>query len=105
MLGPVVLALSLWMGRVAIGQLVPWFILSFLAMAEPRGVDLTPSGVVDAIGRGASGLTIIIMVALGLGVEVRVVARAGAGVVATVVASIAILLGCALLLVGPLRVG
>jgi len=109
MLGPVVLALSLWMGRgagrVAFGQLVPWFILAFLAMAGLRAGGLIPPGVVDAIGRAASGLTILSMAALGLGVDARVVARAGAGVVATVVVSLIVLLGCALVLVGLLHVG
>lgn len=109
MLGPVVLALSVWTGRgagrVAVGQLVPWFILGFLATAGLRAVGVIPLGVVDAIGRVASGLTIISMAALGLGVDVRVVARAGAGVVVTVVVSLAVLLGCALILVGLLRVG
>lgn len=90
MLGPVVLVLSLAAGREAgtsgavaprkLHRLVPWFIIGFLAMAALRSLDLLPTLVLRPLTSAAGLLTVISMAALGLGVDVRTVARAGAGV-------------------------
>jgi len=106
MLGPVCLALSLVTpklrvetdrrprsGRPALHQLVPWFIIGFLAMVVMRSANLIPAGALAPIASAASIFTVISMAALGLGVDVRTVSRAGAPVTATVVMSLVALGG------------
>ena len=109
MLGPVVLALSLSRprpapdsgpdsgpnsgrdraeGRVALHQLVPWFILAFLALAGLRSAGLIPEAALPALSGSANLLTVVSMAALGLGVDVRVVARAGLRVTCAVILSL-----------------
>ena len=110
MLGPVVLVLSLLTprlreeideatprvtagdrplpGRPAIHQLVPWFILAFLAMAGLRSAGLIPEFALPPIAMVASVLTVVSMAALGLGIDVRVVARAGGRVTGAVTLSL-----------------
>ena len=111
MLGPVVLALSLLtrrlrdapdeaaphltagdrprVGRPPLHQLVPWFIVGFLALAAARSAGGVPDSVVPALGTVAILLTVVSMSALGLMTDVRVVARAGGRVVTTVALSLA----------------
>lgn len=110
MLGPVVLALSMLTGRLrdetdepaphvtagdrpargrlAIHQFVPWFILAFLAMAGLRSAGLIPAAALPWIAVTANVLTIVSMAALGLGVDVRTVAKAGPRVTAAVTLSL-----------------
>jgi len=110
MLGPVVLCLSLVAsrlreetdepaphltagdrpkpGRIAVHHLVPWFILGFLALAGVRSAGLIPEAALVPVSDVASVLTVLSMAALGLGVDVRVVARAGLRVVLAVTASL-----------------
>ena len=104
MLGPVVLALSI-LGhrlredaeaggarpasrRIAVNKLVPWFIIAFLGMAAVRSHGLIPEVALAPIAKTATILTIISMAALGLGVDIRVVARAGGRVTAAVTLSL-----------------
>jgi len=107
MLGPVVLALSI-LGhrlredtdapgtagakpasrRVAVNKLVPWFIIAFLGMAALRSHGVIPEVALAPIAKTATIFTIISMAALGLGVDVRVVARAGGRVTAAVTLSL-----------------
>jgi uncharacterized integral membrane protein (TIGR00698 family) len=120
MLGPVVFLLSLSTGRlekgrvhrgalvagdavpvktnrrVPIYRLVPWFIVGFLALGGLRSMDLIPHVFLAPAAATANVLTIISMAALGLGVDVRVVARAGGPVTSTVVISLLVLLGISL---------
>lgn len=106
MLGPVVLVLSLLAPRLrpadgaadrpaprrpALHRLVPWFILGFLAMMALRSLGLVPQGLLGPIALVAGLLTVVSMAALGLGVDVRVVARAGGRVTATVSLSLLVL--------------
>ena len=113
MLGPVVLGLSLITGhlrdeadeapphvtagdrpkrgRPALHELVPWFIVGFLVVAVIRSIGLIPQGLLKPLASSASVLTTISMAALGLGVDVWVVARAGARVTAAVSASLIVL--------------
>jgi uncharacterized integral membrane protein (TIGR00698 family) len=110
MLGPVVLGLSLMAsrlreetdepaphltagdrpkpGRIAVHHLVPWFIVGFLALAGVRSAGLIPAAALGPISSVATVLTVLSMAALGLGVDVRVVARAGTRVVIAVTASL-----------------
>ncbi|WP_428977779.1 YeiH family protein [Lichenibacterium minor] len=113
MLGPVVLALSLVTrrlrdepdepaphvtagdrprrGRPALHELVPWFIVGFLVVLLLRSLGLIPAPALPPIGATASALTTVSMAALGLGVDVRVVAKAGVRVTAAVTASLVVL--------------
>lgn len=80
MLGPVVLALSLANKegpRPRIHKLVPWFIVAFLALVAVRSFGLVPQSVLAPSSAVAIWLTVISMAALGLLVDVRVVAKAG----------------------------
>ena len=90
MLGPVVLLLSLFArrgaggkrsaGRLTITALVPWFIVGFMTLAILRSIELIPATVAAPVRELSRLLTIIAMAALGLGVDIRAVARAGARV-------------------------
>jgi uncharacterized integral membrane protein (TIGR00698 family) len=110
MLGPVVLALSLLIrrprGRAAgqgtaadrpaagglnLHRLVPWFIVGFLLLAGLRAAGLIPGAWLAPTQAVANLLTVISMAALGLGTDLRVVARAGARITAAVTASLLVL--------------
>lgn len=116
MLGPVVFGLSLVAGRLRrtaspeqtgansklkLGELVPWFIAGFLVAAMARSVGLIPQGAIRPIVVVAGLLTTVSMAALGLGVDIRVVVRAGARVTAAVTVSLIVL---AVISLGLIRV-
>ena len=123
MLGPVCLVLSLVAPRLApeaapdgeviagkvvstrpgITHLVPWFIIGFLALVACRSLGLIPIAAIAPVGRIATLLTVISMAALGLGVDVRTVAKAGGRVTAAVVLSLLGLAGISLALLAALR--
>jgi uncharacterized membrane protein YadS len=124
MLGPVVLALSVlghWLRedtdetspsgtrpasrRVAVNKLVPWFIIAFLGMAALRTHGFIPEIALAPIATAATVLTIVSMAALGLGVDVRVVARAGGRVTAAVTLSLIALAAISLGLIRLLGIG
>jgi uncharacterized integral membrane protein (TIGR00698 family) len=105
MLGPVVLGISLFAGRLRGGttrrqsasrgprlrELVPWFIVGFLVVLIVRSLGLIPAVALPAITRLAALLTTLAMAALGLGVDVRVVALSGLRVTAAVTVSLIVL--------------
>jgi uncharacterized integral membrane protein (TIGR00698 family) len=109
MLGPVVLCLSLLPHRLfveaaaptaaasqktggpALHELVPWFIVGFLVVLALRSLGVIPANMLLPIKTIASLLTTISMAALGLGVDVRVVAKAGVRVTAAVTLSLIVL--------------
>jgi uncharacterized integral membrane protein (TIGR00698 family) len=103
MLGPVVLAISLLAGglrpahnksnraRPALHELVPWFIVGFLVLMLARSLGLLPQALVHHVTRTAGVLTTVAMAALGLGVDIRVVARTGMRVTLAVTASLVVL--------------
>jgi uncharacterized integral membrane protein (TIGR00698 family) len=110
MLGPVVLGLSLVAGRAGgkkppLSRLVPWFILGFLALAGLRAMGAVPELALGPIATVAGVLTVLSMAALGLGVDVRMVARAGGRVTATVVLSLLALSTASLTLIHLLGIG
>lgn len=78
-------------GRPALHELVPWFIVGFIAVALLRTFDVIPHVLLRPIALTATYLTIISMAALGLGVDVRSVARAGLRVTAAVTLSLIVL--------------
>ena len=104
MLGPVVLGLALVMGRLRansgaaserrwppLHELVPWFIVGFLLFALARSLGLIPQDLLRPLRTLAAVLTTIAMAALGLGVDVRVVARAGLRIASAVTLSLVVL--------------
>jgi uncharacterized integral membrane protein (TIGR00698 family) len=105
MLGPVVLGFSLFAGRLRLtsgqvasqkrgprlNELVPWFIIGFLLALVARSLGLIPQGLLPPITRTAALLTTVAMAALGLGVDMRVVARTGVRVTLAVTASLIVL--------------
>ncbi len=113
MLGPVVLGLSLLTQRLrdeadeaapnvtagdrpqrsgpALQELVPWFIVGFLIVLALRSAGLIPPPWLAPIATAANLLTTLSMAALGLGVDVRVVAEAGLRVAAAVTLSLVVL--------------
>jgi uncharacterized integral membrane protein (TIGR00698 family) len=119
MLGPVVLVLSILSNRrnggertaagsasarlPKIHQLVPWFIIGFLTLVAARSFDLIPHDLLAPAAGTATWLTIVSMAALGLGVDVRVISRAGPRVTAVVTLSLLALGAVALGLVHGLR--
>ncbi|RST30111.1 putative sulfate exporter family transporter [Sphingomonas ginkgonis] len=74
-----------------LSKLAPWFILGFLAMVALRSLGLIPVAILAPLATLATFLTIVSMAALGLGVDVRTVAKAGGPVTATVVLSLVLL--------------
>lgn len=127
MLGPVVLGLSLLTrrmrdetdepaphvtagdrpqpGKLPLHTLVPWFIVGFLALAALRSADLVPHAALVPMAITANLLTIVSMAALGLGTDLRVVARAGTRVIAAVTLSLLTLGGISLGLIRLLAIG
>lgn len=109
MLGPVVVGLSLVASRwqadakkktnIGFFRLVPWFILGFLALATLRSLEIVPGTVVGPVTKITSFLTVVSMAALGLGVDVRVLANVGGRVTAAVTLSLMLLLGISITLV------
>jgi uncharacterized membrane protein YadS len=109
MLGPVVVGLSILMSRKRAGgltmktmspfTLVPWFIIGFLVLAAFRSLQLVPDGVVLPVTRTAAFLTVVSMAALGLGVDLRLLAGVGGKVTAAVTLSLLVLLAISIGLV------
>jgi uncharacterized integral membrane protein (TIGR00698 family) len=110
MLGPVVLGLSLVSGKLreapveghaagdrpkasgpGLHELVPWFIIGFLLVAAVRSLGVIPQPFVPPLAATAAVLTTVSMAALGLGVDVRIVAKAGARVTLAVTISLVVL--------------
>jgi len=102
MLGPVVVGLSLVAPRLRGGvrskttvgffRLVPWFILGFLALSVLRSFDIVPAMMLGPLTTITTFLTVVSMAALGLGVDVRVLANVGGRVTAAVTLSLMLLL-------------
>ncbi|AIQ92799.1 MULTISPECIES: putative sulfate exporter family transporter [Methylobacterium] len=118
MLGPVVVAFSLIAPRLpqaagapgaparpGLTKLVPWFIVGFLALATLRSLGLVPDAAVKPLTQLAGVLTVLSMAALGLGVDVRVLARVGGRVTLAVIASLAVLIVLSLTLIRVLGIG
>ena len=122
MLGPIVLGFSVAMRRrgtqrvemprvemprveMPLGRLVPWFIVGFLLLSAVRATGLVPEPMVVAARWISGALTVVAMVALGLGVDVRVLGRVGGAVTATALGALVLLLGISVALVKGLGIG
>jgi uncharacterized integral membrane protein (TIGR00698 family) len=100
MLGPVVLGFSLLVGKLhpsnaksnrrrpALYEMVPWFIIGFLTLMVTRSLVVIPLAALAPLTHAAALLTTVAMAALGLGVDVRVVVRAGLRVALAVTMSL-----------------
>lgn len=78
-------------GKPTLHKLVPWFIVGFLFVATVRTAGLIPAPVLHPTAVVANLLTTISMAALGLGVDIRVIAKAGPRVTAAVTLSLIVL--------------
>ena len=119
MLGPVVLGLSLLAPKLrepgeaprnatvklSWHKLVPWFITGFLALAAARSAGFVPQAALAPISLASGMLTVISMAALGLGTDLKVVARAGGPVTVTVILSLVVLATISTLLIWMLKIG
>ena len=125
MLGPLVLLLSFGVGRSErrrataadgtgaaaahgrgrrLGRYVPWFIAGFLLLAALNSLGFLPAVLLAPLRLAAGALTAVAMAALGLGVEVRALGRAGARVGAAAAISLLVLVGISLGLIRLLGV-
>ncbi len=86
-------------GRPALGQLLPWFIVGFMLLIIARSTGLAPRAAVGPATQAANILTIVSMAALGLGVDMGALSRAGARVSAVVTLSITLISVLAVLLI------
>ncbi|MBI3789645.1 MAG: putative sulfate exporter family transporter [Gemmatimonadetes bacterium] len=92
-------------GAHGLARYVPWFIAGFLALAGLRSAGVIPEGWVGPTRSVSGWLTVAAMAALGLGVDVRAVGRAGRPVVATVTLSLLVLLALSVALIRLLGIG
>jgi uncharacterized integral membrane protein (TIGR00698 family) len=103
MLGPVVLGFTL-LGRglrpahltsnsrrPALHQMVPWYITGFLGLMMLRSLGLVPVAAQPPLTHTAGLLTTVAMAGLGLGVDIRAVARTGLRVTLAVTISLIVL--------------
>ena len=98
MLGPVIFSLALIGGRaretkLPFTQVVPWFIIGFIAMIGACSFDLIPDVALGPIQTTSSFLTILAMAALGLSVDIRNVLHVGGRVVIAALLSLTFLCG------------
>lgn len=77
--------------RPTLAHLLPWFIIGFLCLAGLRSLGAIPTLVSAPVHDLSNVLTIVAMAGLGLGVDVRSVARAGGRVVLAAVLSLVVL--------------
>ncbi|WP_254473377.1 YeiH family protein [Bartonella sp. B1098] len=104
MLGPLIFALSLIYRRseqihFRWHTLVPWFIIGFMMMLLVRSSNLIPETALNPIKFIAQLFTIISMVALGLGVDIRSLKKAGWRIILASTCSIIILGICSLIMI------
>jgi uncharacterized integral membrane protein (TIGR00698 family) len=114
MLGPLVIVLSLFSERLrnsgepqasapakklSVHQFVPWFIVAFIVLAALRSAGLLPASTIMPITAISKWLTVISMAALGLGVDLGTVARAGPRITAAVTLSLVVLAAMSLTLI------
>lgn len=113
MLGPVVVGLSLiapaWLREStgpstgtrygSILRFVPWFILGFILLAAMRSLGIIPPELAGPIRSITTVLTVVSMVALGLGVDLKILGTVGGRVTLAVTLSLLLLLAMSLVVV------
>lgn len=96
MLGPVIFLLGLAHGRktgakLTFLQMVPWFIIGFLAMMALRSAELIPAAALAPMHEASGLLTVVAMAALGLTVDIRSVMKSGGRVIVAALLSLTVL--------------
>ena len=90
--------------RFQLTRFVPWFIIGFILFAALRSAGVITAGIGDPMKTLSGWLTVLAMAALGLGVNLRAIARVGRPVMITVSASLLVLLGLSLSLIHLLAI-
>ncbi|MBN7763750.1 putative sulfate exporter family transporter [Nitratireductor aquibiodomus] len=96
MLGPLIFLLGLAHGRktgakLTFLQMVPWFIIGFLAMMALRSAELIPAAALAPMHEASGLLTVVAMAALGLTVDIRSVMKSGGRVIVAALLSLTVL--------------
>lgn len=108
LLGPVVLVLALThrsaAPRKSLQRYVPWFLFGFLALGVARSAGLISDSVADPMHTATTGLMVLAMAGMGLGVDLRGLASAGARVTLAVGASLVALIGASFVLLHVLAI-
>jgi uncharacterized integral membrane protein (TIGR00698 family) len=91
-------------GMFRLTKLVPWFIVGFVLLCAARAAGLIPMRLLQPASQLGSALTVVSMAALGLGTDLRTVAKAGPRVTSAVVLSILALAMMSLVLIHVLRI-
>jgi len=116
MLGPVVVFLAIRSHRaerasaaaagdrkptrgLAIGRIVPWFVIGFILLATLRSTGMVPDAAASASKTIAGWLMIAAMAALGLAVDVGSVRRVGARVATAIGGSLVVLIALSIALI------
>lgn len=110
MLGPIVLFLGIRSGcsggaKPKWSQLVPWFILGFVAMMAARSWEMLPPEMLPTLKQATLMMTVISMAALGLSVNIRTVASSGGRVLAAGALSILLLIAISISMIALLPLG
>lgn len=90
--------------RFQLTRFVPWFIIGFLLLAGLRSAGAIPTPAANVMKSLSGWLTVAAMAALGLGVDLRAISRVGKPVIATVSASLAVLIMLAVTLIHVLGI-
>ncbi len=90
--------------RASLTRFVPWFLAGFVILAVARSAGILPTSVANPLAAVSTWLTVGAMAALGLGVDVRVVAKVGRPVLVTVLGSLAVLITLSVSLIRVLGV-
>lgn len=108
MLGPVIFFLALLYGagergKMRLTRLVPWFIVGFVLLMLARSANIIPTIALKPMAAIANVLTVISMAALGLGVDVRSLKKAGGRVILTAICSLCILALASLVMISVIK--
>ncbi len=85
-------------------RFVPWFIIGFLALAALRSGGVIPAAAADPARALSGWLTVAAMAALGLGVDLKAIAKVGRPVVVTVTGSLVVLIALSIALIHGLGI-
>lgn len=91
LLGPLVVAMSLVShrkARTSQSQMIPWFIIGFVVFALARSTGVLSAEVIDRLRQAATGLTIVAMAGLGLGVDIRALRQSSGKIIGVVCVSL-----------------
>jgi len=102
MLAPVLLIIGLTLGRsgraaMPLGQIVPWFVIGFLALMALRFFGLFPPALLEPTWQVSRMLTLLAMAALGLSVDIKDLTAGGGRVLAAGIGSLVMLVSLACL--------